>query len=50
MPWIKEVVRGFERRREYYTEVYQIENLSLKNEGVERIYDLLDGGAIIPPV
>jgi hypothetical protein len=30
--------------------VYQIEDLSLKDKGVQRIYNLLDGGAIIPPV
>ena len=31
-------------------EAYQVENLSLKNEGVERIHDLLDGGSPVPPV
>jgi hypothetical protein len=31
-------------------EAYQIENLSLKNEGVQRIYNLLNWGAIVPPV
>jgi hypothetical protein len=31
-------------------EAYQIENFSLKNEGVQRIYNLLDGGAPVPPV
>jgi hypothetical protein len=31
-------------------EPYQIEYLSLKNEGVQRIYDLLNWGAIVPPV
>ncbi len=31
-------------------EAYQVENLSLKNEGVQRIHNLLDGGAVVPPV
>ena len=31
-------------------EIYQIENLSLKNEGVQRIHDFLDTGAVVPPV
>jgi hypothetical protein len=31
-------------------EVYQIENLSLKNEGVQRIHNFFDTGAVVPPV
>ena len=31
-------------------EVYQVENLSLKNEGVQRIYNLFNCCAIVPPV
>ena len=30
--------------------IYQIENLSLKNEGVQRIHDFFDTGAVVPPV
>ena len=49
MPWRKEIVR-IQDHRANWMGGYQIYNLSLKNEGVQRIYDLLDRGAPVPPV
>ena len=29
---------------------YEVENLALLNEYVERVHDLFDGGSVVPPV
>jgi hypothetical protein len=42
--------KTWEKRGQRREKAYEVKNLSLEDECVKGRYDLLDGGAIIPPV